>query len=38
VKKDGEDRSTYIRRALDDWLDRHESGWRDEPRQQDRAA
>ncbi len=38
VKEDGEDRSTYIRRALDDWLDRYESGWREVPERLDPAA
>jgi hypothetical protein len=37
-KKDGEDFSTHVRRALDDYLDRYESSWRKEPEPLDRAA
>ena len=31
VKEDGEDRSTYVRRAVDDFLDRYDSSWRKVP-------
>ncbi len=31
VRLTSEDRSTLVRRAVDDWLDRYSAGWREVP-------